>query len=1004
MDIVEEFRSPGPEYRAKPFWAWNGVLKKEELLRQIEIIAKMGFGGFFMHSRTGLGTPYLGEEWFDCINACADRGEELGLEAWLYDEDRWPSGTAGGAVTKNPAYRMHFLRMSYGSGQGKEPPAALFAVKMDGETYRSFRPLSAKGQLEAGETAIRFDVVEMPCSSFYNGTTYVDTMNPEATQEFLKMTHEKYVEKCGARIGKSIRGIFTDEPHRGSLMTSFGQGVDAGERQIPWTSALPQRFQEKYGYNLMEQLPALFLKKDEMPALIKWQYVELVEELFLESFAKPIDRWCRENGMILTGHVLHEDSLTAQTAMSGSMMRYYADMEYPGIDFLGEFGRCYWIAKQLQSVSRQLEKPFLLSELDGCTGWQMGFSNYKAVGNWQALYGINLRCPHLSWYTMEGQAKRDYPASIFEQSAWWKEYAYLEDYYARIARFAKDGKPACHVLVIHPVESVWARIHPGWCDGLSGKEKRVRELEEQFQQVFYMLQRQHIDFDYGDEGLMAEYGSVKGRQLQVGNALYDAVLVSGLDTIRGTTTGLLKAFAENGGKLLVCGDAPKAVDCVPGSPDWKAQQVPFTENALAEALKEYQVSLTLPNGAPARDILCQEKQLDGGERRLRLLNDNRENAVPGVCLTVKGKGPVTRFVPETGLLETVPYEQNGDTVKIPLHFDAQTMLLLSIGKEYPEAKPSAPFQVLETQEQEGPFQYELDEPNICVLDTARVSIDGGEWSKELEILKADRHVRDAVSLPYRGGEMLQPWFVKQKEVPVKGHVSLRFGFEIEKIPADPVRLVLEDAEHFTVTVNGMPLSHRVPGFFWADSCFSAYEIPAGILKEGYNEAALETDYRESSNLEAMYLMGNFGVRLDGSRRILTELPETLRLGNITEQGLPFYSGKVTYLVPVDIGSGKIRLKIGRFAGSCVKAEGNGKQAIAAWPPYILDADGMAQDGYLRVTDVLTRRNTFGPLHQVPAVCGSYGPENFETRGECFTESYSLVEAGFLSPFVVEYGK
>ena len=195
MDIVEEFRSPGPEYRAKPFWAWNGVLKKEELLRQIEIIAKMGFGGFFIHSRTGLGTPYLGEEWFDCINACADRGEELGLEAWLYDEDRWPSGTAGGAVTKNPAYRMHFLRMSYGSGQGKEPPAALFAVKMDGETYRSFRPLSAKGQLEAGETAIRFDVVEMPCSSFYNGTTYVDTMNPEATQEFLKMTHEKYVEK-----------------------------------------------------------------------------------------------------------------------------------------------------------------------------------------------------------------------------------------------------------------------------------------------------------------------------------------------------------------------------------------------------------------------------------------------------------------------------------------------------------------------------------------------------------------------------------------------------------------------------------------------------------------------------------------------------------------------------------------------------------------------------------------------------------------------------------------
>ena len=61
-----------------------------------------------MHSRTGLGTPYLSKEWFHFINACADKGKAPGLSAWLYDEDRWPSGTAGGAVTQNPAYRMRF--------------------------------------------------------------------------------------------------------------------------------------------------------------------------------------------------------------------------------------------------------------------------------------------------------------------------------------------------------------------------------------------------------------------------------------------------------------------------------------------------------------------------------------------------------------------------------------------------------------------------------------------------------------------------------------------------------------------------------------------------------------------------------------------------------------------------------------------------------------------------------------------------------------------------------
>lgn len=82
------FKYPGPEWRGKPFWCWNGKLEKRELIRQIHIIKEMGIGGFFMHSRTGLETEYLGKEWFELINTCIREGRELGLESWLYDEDR----------------------------------------------------------------------------------------------------------------------------------------------------------------------------------------------------------------------------------------------------------------------------------------------------------------------------------------------------------------------------------------------------------------------------------------------------------------------------------------------------------------------------------------------------------------------------------------------------------------------------------------------------------------------------------------------------------------------------------------------------------------------------------------------------------------------------------------------------------------------------------------------------------------------------------------------------
>ena len=54
--IRKIIENPTAEYRAKPFWSWNGKLEKKELLRQIEILKEMGFGGFFMHSRTGLET------------------------------------------------------------------------------------------------------------------------------------------------------------------------------------------------------------------------------------------------------------------------------------------------------------------------------------------------------------------------------------------------------------------------------------------------------------------------------------------------------------------------------------------------------------------------------------------------------------------------------------------------------------------------------------------------------------------------------------------------------------------------------------------------------------------------------------------------------------------------------------------------------------------------------------------------------------------------------------
>lgn len=77
------FKNPPSEYRGCPFWAWNAKLDKKELLRQIDVFAEMGMGGFHMHSRTGLDTKYLGSEFLDMVKTCVEYAEEKGLMACL---------------------------------------------------------------------------------------------------------------------------------------------------------------------------------------------------------------------------------------------------------------------------------------------------------------------------------------------------------------------------------------------------------------------------------------------------------------------------------------------------------------------------------------------------------------------------------------------------------------------------------------------------------------------------------------------------------------------------------------------------------------------------------------------------------------------------------------------------------------------------------------------------------------------------------------------------------
>jgi len=192
--VKKAFRRPGSEWRGAPFWAWNDDLDPAELRRQVREMKRAGLGGFFMHNRIGLVTPYMGERWMECIAAAVGEARKQGMHAWLYDEDRWPSGYGGGAVPKrNPDFGMKVLAIAEEGSGGRR-----FAVRLDGAgEVISYRRLKQGERRRSGETLRRFDVVYAGPTGWFNDGPYSDNMNPEAVQAFI--------ETCYGHTGSGSR-------------------------------------------------------------------------------------------------------------------------------------------------------------------------------------------------------------------------------------------------------------------------------------------------------------------------------------------------------------------------------------------------------------------------------------------------------------------------------------------------------------------------------------------------------------------------------------------------------------------------------------------------------------------------------------------------------------------------------------------------------------------------------------------------------------------------------
>ncbi len=1013
-----DFATPGAEFRGAPFWAWNGKLEEQELRKQIRLFKRMGLGGFFMHARVGLGTPYLSDTFFDCVRACQDEAQKEGTLAYLYDEDRWPSGAAGGIVTKNPDFRQRRLLLfelkpdeaAQHMPQGKIHLIA--AGKVDGRRLTGLRALpSLTEAVKPGESVLVFEERPMKCSTWYNFQSYLDTMNPEAVREFIRVTYARYEKEVGDTFKTVSPAIFTDEPNYGHVCESLNAANT--EIEIPWTPALPEEFRKRFGSDLLPHLAEIFYDVEGTDAFpTRWRYMETITSLFVNSFSRQIGEWCAGHGIDFTGHALMEDTLSEQTRAIGSAMRFYEHMQIPGMDLLTEHWRVYDTAKQVASAARQFGRNRRLTETDGCTGWDFPFAGHKALGDWQLALGVNLRCPHLSYYTMAAEAKRDYPASIFYQSPWFAEYAAVEDYFARLTAVMTKGEEQREILVLHPIESMWGIIGKDF-----KKDAATRELDESLIALRDQLLENHLDFDYGDEELLSRHARVAGKRLHVGKASYRVVLVPSMHTMRGTTLALLQKFHAAGGVIAFAAPAPKRLDGFPSiavqefarhfSGDWlraaEAGRVLRVSDAAGKMPAPILSSLRRGDTFDAL-FLCNtghtQDQLRHGADDDPTRCVDRRAAFDHVLITFDSPlgGAAMELDAETGAVFAADAEYNAGRWTIRTSFPTLGSRLFVVQKKAPEKMPAprpAALPARDTAALDKNWKIRRSEPNVLVIDHFRAAEADGAFGIPEYVIALDDRLRKAQNLEKRGSNMPQPWL----QIPPSGHsVRLRLEavFECSELPASPVELGIEFPALYHIRLNGLPVFTDDESGFYCDASLRKLPLPLHAFRKGENTLELETVFHDHHpGLEAVFLLGDFGV----TKNTLTAPCTSLHAGDWVAQGLPYYGGNVIYSQRIASPTGRMRLRFGEWGGTALRVLVDGVPGkVIGWPPYVAELRDLPAEFELGIEVLGHRRNVLGPFY-----CGESwptwtGPGSFKMY---VSPEKNLVPCGLLENPILE---
>ncbi len=1025
------FSDPPKSFRPQPFWFLNHVLDHDLLRVQIAEMADKGVGGVVLHPRHGLRVPFMSKAWLDAIEVCVEELSAHGMEAWLYDEDNWPSGNFGGRLTRGrPENRMRYLRVQQLLASGGATYQAqldhdgnrvvqVLASRYEGAEDGTVTPvppfteitrhLNDKGTFRwsapPGEWLITI-FWECPVAervTWFRGY-YVDSMNPEAMRQFLEATYEPNL-RFAEHFGETVKGAFTDEPglmiHDACVSDQALRATveDPGRKlpgiTLPWTRDCFERFKRLKGYDLRERLTDLVYEITDDWSKVRCDFFDAVSSWYVEAYHQQLSAWCQQHGLEYIGHTL-EDPLYSQVRTQGNQSRVLEQMHRPGLDYLGHGigsrDNPYRIlaSKCASSVAHVMGRRRVMCEAFGASGHGHRLADRRLDLNFMAALGVNMIIPHAFYYSFAGLRKTDWPPCEFYHAPYWPWYKVWADYIGRLCLLQTQGHHVSGIAILSPVKTVAVNMVQ------SARLHRDSVQDRLYAEISDRLLRLHYDYDYLDESQVERAQVGEGRLFfESSDENYSVIILPAIEIISRFAAERLLQFFEAGGKIVALNSIPIEADR--RGDDERVREIMALifqsgdEKRMAGAneqggravfvadpgdLQEW-LARTLPDLLPPHVVVEAEEPTAAEDIIACHRTDGRYHFFLLVNRRKEEKTSVLFSAPSglKGCVEEWDLE-TGLTYEIPVRNESDRLVWAT----HLDGSQARAF-VIDTQTE---HEQRLTHPA-----TRRVAEIVLSDSWRFETRGPNVCILDSLRFVARDQEL-----GRKLGVVVPGQVnSYSASFKVQGKLED-VRLVLDDVvpelpshvgfltgrRNVEFLLNGKLLPAPVLSS-WMDPFYLEIELD-DYLQQGENllQVACTSLLEEMPRLfEPLYIVGRFEVRDQALRSCRPEM-----VGPWTEAGYPFYSGIGVYSqnfeIPSKYAVGARLVLMMDQVHDCCRVLVNGEEAgVRLWEPWVVDLSPCVKPGVNELTIEVANSAT-NLFNKEPRVSGLVGSATIVVEG------------------------